>query len=405
MLRICEVEEFARSGWSMYFTAGNYPGVDPSWVFKDQPGTLTTYSDGTANMVGTVVNIADTNLQFCVELWLENKRDWGTWTSLGYSVKGSVHGPFMTWDYYEVDSLRSRLIGKRGLAGDTFCLSHAPVNRYYGFQIGDGANDKNGNYGLGGWFNWLNKKTGEMGTGDFNNSLYNCIDSVTLSQRSSLGALAVLEGAYDPNTGLMRTDLQAQSILPSTQPFNTAPWNYQGRESMGSNAPDTLVDWVLIELRDASDPSVVIYQEAGFFQRGGQIVKADGHSLMQMPTQINQAYLVIYSRNHLPVMSSQPIQKFGNTYYHDFSQNIGALYSDPTIPNAHAGQTSNGIVVLYEGDVTGDSQVNSLDLGEIIRNYFSSGYLETDINLDGVINSLDVARAMENYFTQSHVPR
>lgn len=405
MLRICEVFEFARSGWSLYFTSGNYPGADPAWVNYGDPGTLVTYMDGTAQMTGTVVNQSDTSMKFCYELWLKDKRDWGAWTALGHSVKGDQNGPYMTWDYYVVDSLKSRLVGKGSLAGDTLCLSHAPLNRYYAVQIGDGANDKNGNYGLGGWFIWLNKKTGESGMGDFNNSLYNCIDSSLSRQKASLGALAVLEGAYDASSDLMRTDLKSQNVLPTTQPFNVAPWYYQGTERMGASAPDTIVDWVLVELRDPNDLSVIIYREAGFVQRGGEIVKADGHSLMEMPAHISSAYMVIASRNHLPVMSAQPIQVFGNTYFHDFSQGLSGIYNDLGIPNAQAAVTANGIVVLSEGDVSGDQQINSLDLGQIIREYFSQGYYQTDINLDGVINSIDVARAMKNYFMQSHVPR
>lgn len=84
---------------------------------------------------------------------------------------------------------------------------------------------------------------------------------------------------------------------------------------------------------------------------------------------------------------------------------MGSIYNNISIPNQQAGLTSNGVVVLYEGDVTGDQQINSLDLGQIIQQYFSTGYNQTDINLDGVINSLDVARSMENYFMQSHIPR
>ena len=104
-------------------------------------------------------------------------------------------------------------------------------------------------------------------------------------------------------------------------------------------------------------------------------------------------------------MSAQPIQKFGNIYFHDFTQSMSMIYHDLNIPNAAADTTANGIVVMFEGDATGDQQINSLDLGQIMLEYFTSGYSATDTNLDGVTNSLDVGRAMQNYFIRSHVPR
>ncbi|MGC8866527.1 MAG: hemoblobin-interacting domain-containing protein, partial [Bacteroidales bacterium] len=60
-----------------------------------------------------------------------------------------------------------------------------------------------------------------------------------------------LEGPFD-GTG-MTTDLQQNGIIPLNQPYNTAPWNYSGTESVAS-VPANIVDWVLVELRDADIP-------------------------------------------------------------------------------------------------------------------------------------------------------
>jgi hypothetical protein len=45
------------------------------------------------------------------------------------------------------------LTGAGDLSGSFFDLSHAPANSYYAYQVGNGANNVNGNYGNGGWFN------------------------------------------------------------------------------------------------------------------------------------------------------------------------------------------------------------------------------------------------------------
>lgn len=61
--------------------------------------------------------------------------------------------------------------------------------------------------------------------------------------------------------------------------------------------------------------------------------------------------------------------------------------------------------MLFEGDATGDSQINAVDLGQIMNRYFNIGFDGADINMDGVTNALDVGRTLDNYFMQGHVPR
>ena len=64
---------------------------------------------------------------------------------------------------------------------------------------------------------------------------------------------------------------------------------------------------------------------------------------------------------------------------------------------------SDGRAFMLQGDANSDGQINSIDLGRIIGNYFTVGFKTEDINLDGVVNSLDIVRAMDNYFKRSHV--
>ncbi len=58
---------------------------------------------------------------------------------------------------------------------------------------------------------------------------------------------AFLEGPY--NGTIMTQGLTG--LVPLNQPYNTAPWNYTGTESVVS-VPALAIDWVLIELRDAT---------------------------------------------------------------------------------------------------------------------------------------------------------
>lgn len=395
----CSAEAYMSGGFAMLFTSGSYPGTDNRWVFDAAGGSFKTYVDGTARLSGTLVNASNSSLTYDMNLRLVNVKDWGQWTADGGQVKGANNGPFMTWDFFEVDSLNSYLIGM----GDTLWLSHMPVSRAYGFQLGDGANDKNSDYGLGGWWFFNSTSGNYAGTGDFNVTLdcqAGCGAPVPVP--AQLGAMAILQGPYDPTIGKMRTDLRQQGVLPTAQPFNRAPWNYSGTETLGTLAPDSIVDWILVEMRDVNDQTIVLSTQAGLLLKGGEIVQPDGHSLIQIPQQLQSFYLVIHNWNHLAVMSAAPVQKYGKVFYHDFSQANG-IYNDPNNPNPAAVNIS-GTTLLYQGDATGDAQINSLDLGQVMLNYFSSGSNATDINLDGVVNSLDIGRSMQNYFKQSHVP-
>ena len=68
---------------------------------------------------------------------------------------------------------------------------------------------------------------------------------------------ASLEGLLDITSENMSTTLAAKNLLPTHQPYNQAPWNYMGADSVASinDFPYNTVDWVLLEARDLDDPN------------------------------------------------------------------------------------------------------------------------------------------------------
>ncbi len=134
------------------------------------------------------------------------------------------------------------------------------------------------------------------------------------SFRVSMNVL--LEGAYNAGgTPAMTTAING--ILPLEQPYNTAPWNYNGGESVPSIPTTDIVDWVLVELRDAPDaasaiPATIISQHAAFLRNDGQIVGLDGVSELTFYSTVNQQLFgVVWHRNHLGVMSAFPLALLG----------------------------------------------------------------------------------------------
>ena len=93
-----------------------------------------------------------------------------------------------------------------------------------------------------------------------------------------LNLTVFLEGPFN---GVEMTTSLNPSNLPLYQPYSSAPWNYGGNESVAVIPSPDIVDWVLIELRDATDASLatsgtVIAQQAAFLLKDGTVVGLDG---------------------------------------------------------------------------------------------------------------------------------
>jgi hypothetical protein len=76
----------------------------------------------------------------------------------------------INWSYYELVGGFSTMTGAGDLAGDVLYVYHMPADYYFGFQVGIGANNKNCNNGLSGWFTYEGFVDGEQveGHGDVN---------------------------------------------------------------------------------------------------------------------------------------------------------------------------------------------------------------------------------------------
>ncbi|MDX2245916.1 MAG: hypothetical protein SF052_04010, partial [Bacteroidia bacterium] len=173
---VCVLTEYQPIGGHSLYLA-NLPGAPHErFVFDSLGGMIVFYSDSTANIVGRVVNDSLSNLQWDVNIWLENRRTFAQWKALQRKIKielapdSIAHANKFNWMFYELDSTRSRLTGVPGTfyAGDTLHLTHMPANYNFGFQMGVAANSKNGNYGISGWFFYGGSYCGE---GDVNANL------------------------------------------------------------------------------------------------------------------------------------------------------------------------------------------------------------------------------------------
>ncbi|MGB0423385.1 MAG: hypothetical protein ACPGED_03655, partial [Flavobacteriales bacterium] len=161
--------------WAVFLPNLEADGLAETVAFDSDNMVFVQYNDSTAHLTGTVVNSENTDQAFEVSIWLDSRRDWATWSSLGRSFKdnlgfGAADNNYENWDYYEMVNGFSTLTGLGDYAGSTLYLTHLPASYYYGFQCGLGANDKNGNFGMSGWFEYSGFLNGQAveGPGDVN---------------------------------------------------------------------------------------------------------------------------------------------------------------------------------------------------------------------------------------------
>lgn len=261
----------------------------------------------------------------------------------------------------------------------------------------------------------------------------------------SIDAYVYLEGATLLSSGTpshtlpMHTSLNDARVLPGQffetppagnvysapeQPYQSAPWNYCGNEGSlydsGGNLatadagyPATVVDWVLLSLRaDVNNPENPICQTAALLHEDGRIEVIGGFNYCEVdPSQ--SYYLVVEHRNHLLIMSPQPLSIVNGVISYDFRSNQSYL-NDPYGGGSYVGQKefSPGLFCMYagNGDQTernsSDTDINASDFlhwlnsGSILRTYQAS-----DFNMDGELSTFDREVLFINVPKVTSVPR
>jgi hypothetical protein len=235
-----------------------------------------------------------------------------------------------------------------------------------------------------------------------------------------------LMGAYNQTTSLMRDNLRACNLIPLAQPYSLPAYSdnaYSGTETttaavLAVTGNDAIVDWVLVELRSASNPATVVATRAALVQRDGDVVDVDGVSAVTFSSAAPASYYVaIKHRNHLGVMSAtaQPLSTIttivdftvATTATYQLTGAAASAYPQKSFGTRRALWASNvqketGIWrVIYQGP---NNEVTPVYLKTLSApgntgfnaNYILSGYLREDVNMDcntiyqGPNNEIDV---------------
>jgi hypothetical protein len=212
--------------------------------------------------------------------------------------------------------------------------------------------------------------------------------SAPVTYNFTLEVKVFLEGPF--NGVNMNPDLN--SILPLNQPYNVAPFNYSGIESVVSIPTTEIVDWVLVELRDASSAGLatnatVLATKAAFVKADGSVVDLDGISNIQFNVTVsNNLYLVIRHRNHLGIISSNGLVVITDHSAYDFTTGSLKVFGGA---NGFK-ELVTGIWGMVASDGNADGTINDLDkLSEWQIDAGLQGYLFSDYNMDGQVSNQD----------------
>ncbi len=182
------------------------------------------------------------------------------------------------------------------------------------------------------------------------------------------------------------------TFIPFSQPYNITPWNYNGSESVGAIPNANVVDWVLVELRDAADAASATFatmmdRQAAFLLSNGKVVGLDGASTLQFTNSLTQQlFVVIWHRNHLGVMSASFLTESGGTYSYDFSTGASQAYGST---GAHK-QIGSGVWGMTGGDGNCDGTINTTDKIPIWEmKAGKQGYFGSDYNFDAQVDNKD----------------
>ena len=218
-----------------------------------------------------------------------------------------------------------------------------------------------------------------------------------LRPRLNLRLRAFLEGPYDAGTGMMRDDLRAQGLVPLGEPYAALGYAHVGGGGETTTAavlsvtgPNAIVDWVVVELRDAVTPSIVKATRSALIQRDGDIVGADGVSPVQFSVAVNDYSVAVRHRNHLGAMTADPVRVSVAVKSYDLTDGSHPLYG------VEAAKSVNGLSVLWMGNALRDASLlytgsgNDRDpilvrVGGTTPNNTVPGYHPEDATMDGVV--------------------
>lgn len=194
----------------------------------------------------------------------------------------------------------------------------------------------------------------------------------------------------------MRDDLRVAGLLPTTSPYPDAltcdPTIFTDFDD-----EEAAVDWIWMELRDATDNTNIVFSRSFLLDRLGNIYD-NTLGAIELSVPDGDYYVVVKHRNHLGIMSATPMSLSAtNITTVDFTDGSTPTYG--TNAQTTFGMPT-GIMGMWTGNVNGDAVVqysgtnpDTPDMLSTVLNdagnflnfptYIVNGYNNYDVNMDG----------------------
>ncbi len=204
----------------------------------------------------------------------------------------------------------------------------------------------------------------------------------------SLAPKVFLQGAaINPNIGeeeLVRDDLREAGLIPTISPYSDGTTvDTSVFETTGDNA---IVDWVVVQLRDATDQSIVIAEQSALLQRDGDVVATDGVSNVTFTIDAGTYFVALKHRNHLGILSANTVALSSVVTAIDFTTDSTLIQGGG---NALT-EVSEGIFAMIAGDFDENGQVQPSDVNDTTAAIGTSAYSNADMDMNGQIQPADV---------------
>jgi len=245
--------------------------------------------------------------------------------------------------------------------------------------------------------------------------------SLTSDDVLDIELYVLLEGPYRINVEFMRTDLNMERGLlpgqtliglgtstPAGQPYTESPWNFDEEiQSLAfTNYPPDVVDWLLVSFRTDITSDTEVAKTTAYLHSDGRITFPNLENIQAIAEE-EAVYIVIEHRNHMGVMTPEPIDVIEGAVVYDFSQEdsyrVSTSYGQKQMPS--------GEWVMIAGDVDQASDdfsydVNAYDKVDWVEDNGTFGqYKISDLNLDGDVSMLDKSLWVANNGKLSAVPK
>lgn len=221
-------------------------------------------------------------------------------------------------------------------------------------------------------------------------------------------AKVLLQGAMPLSGTEMRTDLQdylsvnGVALLPTTNPYGVDGSYDQINDPSGPAG--AVVDWVLLELREAANPLNILAKGAFLLKPDGTIVDPEGNASLSFGAALEQVpmHLVVRHRNHLALISPVISTFVNDILVHDFSAGLDRAHNPGGDPDQMV--EVNGAWTMISGDANTlqDLTIDNIDRSLVYIDFLGGefdSYLASDLNMDGIVDILDIPFINNNFLS------